>query len=155
TAVAPTVLDYLGIEPLAGMDARSLLGLLRGQEDDTSEEGFAFSEDVWIGPAAHAVRSRDWKLIERGEELPERFLDSDARRAIHRRVSVLAKEMLFDLGSDPRERTNRMTEDAVTADRLRGLLRRRFGSAARAKSEGDIPVEGEALERLRSLGYVQ
>lgn len=154
TAVAPTLLEFLGVAPPPGMEGRSLLDLLRGREASAKRDRLAFSEDVWIGPARRAVFDRDWKLIEQGEDLPERFLDSEARRAIQRAVAGLDARLLFHLPSDPGERRSRAAAEAAVADRLAGhLLERR--AARPAGSGGEIPVEGDALERLRSLGYVE
>jgi len=155
TAVAPTVLDFLDVEPPDGTDGRSLLGLLRGQQASGEKEWLALSEDVWIGPATRAIRTRDWKLIEQGEDLPERFVENDRRRAIHQKVGQLSARMLFHLPTDPRERTNRLADQMEVADGLRGQLQRRLASRARASPEAEIQVEGEALDRLRALGYVQ
>jgi arylsulfatase A-like enzyme len=154
TAVAPTLLEFLGVEPPPGMEGRSLLDLLRGREASERPERLAFSEDVWIGPARRAVFDRDWKLIEQGEDLPERFLDIEARRAIQRAVAKLDARLLFHLPSDPGERRSRAAAETAVADRLAGHLHERR-AARPAGSGGEIPVEGDALERLRSLGYVE
>jgi arylsulfatase A-like enzyme len=155
TAVAPTVLDFLDVEHPEGMDGRSLLGLLRGQQPSGEEDWLAFSEDVWIGPETRAIRTRDWKLIEQGDDLPERFVENERRRAIHKKIGQLSARMLFHLKADPREQTNRLADQIEMADGLRGRLQKRLASRARASPEGEIQVEGEALDRLRALGYVQ
>jgi arylsulfatase A-like enzyme len=154
TRVAPTVLDFLGVKPPGGMEGRSLLGVIGG-ETETEGEGLAFSEDVWIGPAERAIRTREWKLIEKGETLPERFIDREQRRLIAQGVSALASRMLFHLPTDPRERYDRLTSSAQVAARLGGLLNVRLVRGSRAGPDAEIEVEGEVLDRLRALGYLQ
>jgi arylsulfatase A-like enzyme len=156
TAVAPTVLGLLGIEPPEGMRGRRLAPVLRGGPETGEQEWTAFSEDVWIGPARRAVRTEAYKLVERGEDLPERFVVNDQRRAIQKKVLALPAQMLFHLPSDPGERKNLVAEQATEALRLRQLLSARFSAAYQAGSEsGEIAVEGDALERLRALGYLK
>jgi arylsulfatase A-like enzyme len=152
TAVAPTLLDFLGVKLPDGMDGRSLLGLIGGQPE---AEGLAFSEDVWIGPATRAVRTRAWKLIEKGEVLPERFVDTENRRLISKGVDALAPRMLFELAVDPREQENQLGSGGPVAARLGHLLGERLARGSPAGPDAEIEVEGEVLDRLRALGYVQ
>jgi arylsulfatase A-like enzyme len=154
TVVAPTVLDALGVQPPGGMDGRSLLGALRG-EPGGDEEGLAFSEDVWIGPATRALRTRDWKLVEKGEPMPERFLDNDVRRAIARGIEALAPRMLFRLSTDPREQENALTSNAPVAARLDDLLKAHRAGGSNTTPGAGIEVEGDVRDRLRALGYVE
>jgi arylsulfatase A-like enzyme len=154
TAVAPTLLDFLGAKLPDGMDGRSLLGLIGGRPE-AEGDGLAFSEDVWIGPATRAVRTRDWKLIERGEVLPERFVDNEDRRLISQGVDALAPQMLFELAVDPREQENQLGSDGPVAARLGRLLGARLAAGSHAGPDAEIEVEGEVLDRLRALGYVQ
>ena len=158
TAVGPTVLAFLGVSPPAAMDGRNLLGVLRGERGQGDEkEWLAFSEDVWIGPSTYAARSAAWKLIVQGEDLPEHFLDNNRRRAIRTAVGRLDREMLFHLPSDARERENRRGHEADRLSRLRGGLRTHVTRLAAGGdgSGGPIAVEGEVIERLRALGYVE
>jgi arylsulfatase A-like enzyme len=148
TRVAPTMLAFLGVLPPDGMEARGL-----PTTAPSNAEGLAFSEDVWIGPAARAVRTRDWKLIERGEDLPERFVDRDERRRIVARVGALSSRMLFHLPTDPGEREDRLASRETVATRLAGLLDAGLNRGPRVGPDAEIEVE--VVERLRALGYVQ
>lgn len=154
TVVTPTILDLLGVEGPGGMDGHSVRGLL-GAGPEGEEEGLAFSEDVWIGRATRAARSRTWKLIERGETLPELFLDREARRLISREVDALPPRMLFHLPSDPRERENRLAGEQKVAARLGRSLDEKLAGGSRGPTESAIEVEGEVLDRLRALGYLR
>jgi arylsulfatase A-like enzyme len=153
TTVAPTILALLGVRRPKEMDGQDLQKLMRGETD--GRDSVAFSEDVWIGPATRAARIRDWKLIEKGEELPERFVDRDLRRAILQQVTTLAPQMLFHLPRDPAERDNRLATDGDMATRLHDLLKGRLALSTHAGADADLEVEGETLERLRALGYVR
>jgi arylsulfatase A-like enzyme len=153
TAVVPTVLDFLGFSAGLAPPGRSLLRLLDGPPLD--QESLAFSEDVWIGAETRAARSREWKLVERGEPLPEPFVDRDTRRTIARALDAVGPRMLFHLPSDPRERENRMGAGEPVAERLASALAARLVRGPRAGPDGEIEVEGEVLERLRALGYVR
>jgi hypothetical protein len=97
------------------------------------------------------------KLVVQGDELPERVLDNPRRRAIHAAVVRLEPEMLFRLPQDARERENLWRKEPGPGAALRDRLRAHEARLAppQATREGRIAVEGEALERLRALGYVE
>jgi arylsulfatase A-like enzyme len=154
TAVAPTVLEYLGVTAPDGIDGRSLLGIL-ATPPDAEDEGLAFSEDVWIGPATRAVRTRDWKLIEKAEVLPERFVDVPLRRVISRQIKTMPRRRLFHLPTDPKEQENEVASHEALAARLGDLLHARGAGASHVKPATEMKVEGEVRDRLRALGYVQ
>jgi arylsulfatase A-like enzyme len=154
TVVAPTVLEFLGVPRVAGMTGTSLL---RADADgrEAREEGVAFSEDVWIGPATRAVRTREWKLLEQGETLTERFIDRDSRRTLAESIRALPPRMLFHLVTDPGERHNVLGSREPVATRLHGVLSARLDGGVHAGPDADVEVEGEVLERLRALGYLK
>ena len=113
---------------------------------------------MWIGPRAYALRAAKEKLIVRGDDLPERFLDSPRRRAIKEAVGHLPPEMLFRFPEDQEERVNLALREPPWAASLRDRLRaHRAGLAPpQASAEGGrIAVEGDVLDRLRALGYVE
>ena len=61
---------------------------------------------------------------------------------------------LFHLGDDPQEQASRLTTDAEVATRL--IARLEAMHAFRSEPFGPAPAsDGEAFERLRSLGYVE
>ena len=155
TAIAPTVLELLGIEAPAEMEGRRLAAVLRGEPLAGEREWRAFSEDVWIGPARRAIRTEAFSLIEKGEDLPERFVVNDQRRAIQRKVLDLPARMLFHLPTDPGELKNLLPGREAEVAWLHQLLSARLPATSRAGPErGEIPIEGDARERLRALGYI-
>src|SRR6185503_4876836 len=129
--VAPTILDLLGAPPLAAPRARSLRGTIDGR-DQAAPPVYA---ETWVpklymnGAALRALRTERFKLIEAPR--PE----------------------LYDLGRDPGETDNRIAADPETASRLRAELQRLTAGGDAAMSLGG-PVDGEAAEKLKALGYL-
>jgi len=131
--VMPTVLDLLGAPVPAAVRGRSLRPLLAGRADPArvayAESYYARYHYGW-SPLL-SLRDDRYKLIEAPE--PE----------------------LYDLVADPGEAHNIIAARPKIADGLRAHLqelRKEVGSDA-----GDgapTAVDGEAAERLRSLGYV-
>jgi arylsulfatase A-like enzyme/Flp pilus assembly protein TadD len=127
--IAPTVLELLGLAPLANIDGVSLAGHLHDTRTPLSPS-YLETRLPWIffgWSPLRAVRERDWKLIEAPR--PE----------------------LYDLASDPAEQRNLIEQRPDQARRLRALLdeieqRPAVGSSGLA--------DEEALARLRALGYV-
>ena len=127
--VAPTVLDLLGLPPLAPADGLSLRPALEGRRLDLPP-AYVETLQPYLGygwaplSGLHAGRV---KLI-------------DAPRP-----------ELFDLSSDPGETRNLHDRDPHRATRLQELLAERRAKGARPATAADDP---QVLERLRSLGYV-
>lgn len=82
--VMPTILDALGVEPPAGVQGRSMLPLLRGDEGARGRESVLMQEREAPDLAARgleperitqwAVRTQDWKLVHYpGEEFGELY----------------------------------------------------------------------------------
>lgn len=127
--LAPTVLDLLGLPPLASVDGVSLRPVLEGRKLELPPAYFETLQPFlgygWAPLSGlHAGRV---KLI-------------DAPRP-----------ELYDLSSDPGETRNTHERDAHRASRLAELLVARRSRGLRAASASDDP---QVLERLRSLGYV-
>jgi arylsulfatase A-like enzyme/Tfp pilus assembly protein PilF len=128
--VAPTVLDLLEAPPLAAPHARSLRKAIEGGADAAPA---AYAE-TWVpklymnGAVLRALRTDRFKLI-------------DAPRP-----------ELYDLSVDPGETRNRFEAEPETARRLRAELDRLTAGAGAAMSVGR--VDSEAVEKLRSLGYL-
>ena len=118
--VMPTILDALGVEPPAGVQGRSMLPLLRGDEDARGRESVLMQEREAPDLAARglaperisewAVRTQEWKLVHYpGEEFGE----------------------LYDLRSDPGEFVNLWGDPGYGAQRteLERLLLDRIAEA--------------------------
>jgi arylsulfatase A-like enzyme len=137
--VAPTLLDLLGLPPLAAAEGRSFRGLLEGRPMPEREPVFLEankpqSPDFEAGTAwrnerkLRAVRSAHWKLLER----PRR-----------------AQRQLFDLVLDPREIA------PLEVDAQHALLGEALDAWAGAptRAEQPAPLDPATTRRLEELGY--
>jgi arylsulfatase A-like enzyme/DNA-binding SARP family transcriptional activator len=129
----PTIFDLLAVPADQKIDGVSLAALLRGERRESPPPSYAES----YYPRFHygwselrAIRADGWKAID------------------------APKRELYNLRQDPGERKNLYAEQQPLADRMLGELAR----TAREMSGGDQTVvrqpDREAMERLRSLGYV-
>lgn len=131
--VMPTVLDAVGLPPFAGMRGRSLVdpAQRRGPDDLILLE----THRPQAQRTKYALRGGDWKFIWTPEE---------------------ERQELYNLADDPGEKDNLADRDP---ERTATWLRRLETTLAAARSAGpdasDLEVDAEALEILRSLGYVQ
>jgi arylsulfatase A-like enzyme len=131
--VAPTIADMFGLLGEGGSDrefeGRTLWPVIAGAPG----KRLAVSRSVWDRPL-YAVRAGRHKLI---------------------RDTRSGEEHLYDAAADPREQSDRLSDDPLRAAALRedlfewlGRLRRRPGGGAVAQ------LTIEQCENLRSLGYV-
>ncbi len=133
--IAPTILDYAGLEPASQMQGISLRGALRGREPQPRSLYFeALSGSLSFGwSPLEGVRRGRWKYI---------------------RSSV---DELYDLAEDPGELSDLQgTQSGMTADMRDELDRMLTDWAARPDSAETtaVPLDREELEMLASLGYV-
>jgi choline-sulfatase len=128
--LAPTILDLLGGPPLLAAHGRSLRSAISGGLGATPA---AYAETYvpklyMNGAALRSLRTDRFKLIEAPR--PE----------------------LYDLARDPGETDNRFAAEPETVGRLRAELQRLTAGGETAMSVG--PVDGEAAEKLKALGYL-
>jgi arylsulfatase A-like enzyme len=125
--VFPTILDLLGMPPLAGAQGRSLL-----QRSAAERKPFALSYSMEL--AATSLRSSRFKYIRNRGGEPE----------------------YYSLVPDPGERHNVLREDPARYERaaeLEAHERRLAAVGKRPAAERRAPGS-EEVERLRSLGYL-
>ena len=153
--VMPTILGLAGIPPdNLPLQGRDLTGVLttgaaldpeyrvffqrrRYQEKQVPTfpvEGVVFGRPLPVRGSKYGVRQGSWKYIEAPME---------------------GTRELYDLSSDPAEKTNLLSQNRQLADELAGRL-----EDWRNEQDGLVVGPGheaaeEELERLRSLGYVQ
>ena len=120
--VLPTLLALCDVPAPEGLDGRSLLPLLDGQD---AEARVAFAEDWLRAQPSLALRTSEWKLIDG----PEREI--------------------YRLADDPHE-------DRSLADAPDALLRAWTDARARLvpREAPRHTLDGETLQNLRALGYV-
>lgn len=134
--VFPTVLEALGIQCPKGVEGKSLIPLINGGADATTEfaflETFPFPEKC---PPRHAVRTETAKLIWREQPPAE-----------------IAKEF-YDLGSDSGEKQNLYATDPDAA-RLDAVLSDWIAPAGLCPAPIPTATESGRWKILKSLGYV-
>ena len=132
--LVPTLLAALGVETNAPLSGRALaLG-----DASVPEDGEA-TVDTWFGERAlQALVVPPWKIV-----LP--------------RLVLAARPEVYDLRQDPAERTNLARRHPMligyAKQRLAELEAAHAGELATADEHAE-PVNPDALERLRALGYV-
>ena len=119
--VAPTILEYAGVERPQSVDGESLIGLMRGDPVKWRRE--LFLENLFTGrdtPLSEGVRTKRWKYI-RYFKAPDPYRESD----LHFAGRTPVFEQLFDLEADPRETRNLVaaSQHAETLARLRKSCR--------------------------------
>jgi arylsulfatase A-like enzyme/Flp pilus assembly protein TadD len=133
----PTVLDLLGVAPPAGvtLEGRSVAAAMRG---GTSEGDFPSYAESLV-PLVHygwsdlrSIRDGRWKYI------------------------LAPRAELYDLSTDPGERTNLLDAQPARARALRAALESelRKEQSALAGDPGAAAVPPDLLEKLGALGYV-
>lgn len=105
--VAPTVVDLMGLEPLAGFQGKSLVPEIYGAEPQSREPLLLELAEDSNNPARRAIVVGDYKLIS---------FDGGARKA------------LFDLKSDPGETKDLAKENPEKLAELAKLLDESFGA---------------------------
>jgi choline-sulfatase len=128
--LAPTLLDLAGMPPLPGAQGRTLLPLVRGGRQEPasaySETYFPLFFMNWA--ALRSIQDDRWKFI-------------DAPEA-----------ELYDLASDPHERSNLAARDPARAAALRRALDSVSGTGAGAMTTAK--PDRDAIEKLAALGYI-
>ena len=127
--VAPSVLDALGLPPLAGARGSSWWRALRegdGQPGGAPRYAFSEAAEYWDGFQATSVRSPHFKVIRRGAR----------------------EEEIYDLVEDPQEERNLAGRPHLALRALRGQLEAFGGAPAAPQPDRDTQ------ETLRALGYV-
>ena len=133
--VMPTVLDVVGGEPAKDIQGRSLLQRMPDlplYSESYPRMDIIMRENPERQRVERAIFAGRWKYI----------------------TSTTGKHELYDLFADPGEKTNLYREGDPTSQQLRAQLE---GWLKEAKTRTNVPVtvEGEAIERLRSLGYIR
>lgn len=139
--VVPSILDWVSVkvpsELRTPFDGESLIGLTEASEDSPHPYLFFASNDYW------GVRSHDYQLNIQTRDNPQYALEPVA---------------LFNLRIDPNETKNLIKSNPDTVARLKNVLVRRRAVQNEAAESNDArfgTLSKEALENLRSLGYIR
>ncbi len=131
--VMPTLADLAGISAPPGLQGRSLVGLMRG--DDSRHPRPVYMELFPPKPHLLAIRMGPWKLI--------------------RDLGPSAGVSLYDLPSDPGEHRNVAPAHRKLVSKLQRTMARWYRSLPPAPSQEDVPLKNKKIEEeLRSLGYI-
>ena len=136
----PTVLDYLGIPPPAGIRGRSLLPLLMNEGQGSSLPPYFATETYYAGSDKLAAHSPEWTYIENRDGQP----------------GVNALELQPAGGAQNGRLTDQIEERPDVARKLADHLReweRRFPKSP-STQPADQPSD-DVLEQLKALGYVK
>lgn len=128
--LTPTLLDLAGIPPLAGAQGQSLLPLARGGRQGPAS---AYSETYF------PLFFMNWAPLRAIQDDRWKFIDAPAPE-------------LYDLATDPHERSNLATREPARAAALRRALDSVSGTGAGVMATA-IP-DREAIEKLAALGYI-
>ena len=139
--VAPTVLDWLGLQLTPGFRGRSLLPLAAGEE--AGGERLVYSKTERFN-SKQAVRSAAHKLIHTVDIGMNSF-----------GVPVEPGYELYDLRSDPREQKNIYSESSAVAQDLKKALLHWLATREPAEPGEEVEFTEKEKKRLRSLGYLR
>jgi arylsulfatase A-like enzyme len=141
--IAPTVLEILSLNPLQGVEGKSLVGLMSKEEEEgaAGRKNYAYSQTPYRGgyyfkaKELQSVRSNDWKLI------------YDVRTK---------KYELFNLYEDPAEK-NDVASSQIAARRELELALSKFDNAFRRRADRTekVYMDQTTLKQIKSLGYVK
>jgi arylsulfatase A-like enzyme len=147
TDIAPTVLDYTGIDGLSDADGQSL--------QNTIHDGESIDREFVLADEAHTqrrrmIRTQNKKLIyDVAEDTTCRYCE----------IQHAPEEELFELNNDPDETENCVSREEQTVDQLRTKAEK---AARELKSRSPAQTGSEAIryddeeeihERLEALGY--
>ncbi len=141
----PTVFDLVGLPPLPGADGRSLLPLIMAAANGDSGESFRRTG------IAHL--DRRWGTPDVSDPLVS-VTEGDKRLMWHAKRPAQTK--LFDLASDPGEKTNLFDPEDPEAVRLQELAQQYYegGESPWGVEPTKVQLDELRLNQLRALGYV-
>jgi len=141
--LAPTLVEFLQLRGSERMQGRSLLPLMSGRSDAAAD--YVFSEGGYSKKYQRVIRNGRWKLI----HVPSAF-DRGWMQGL--------PFELYDVATDPGERTNLIEDQPKVAARLESELLRWMESAEPmpgVSASEDVTIDEATREELRTLGYLR
>ncbi|MEJ2084916.1 MAG: sulfatase [Acidobacteriota bacterium] len=142
--IAPTVLDFLGLEIPPEVEGTSLVPLVEGRPEP-GRIGYAEALNTLD---AHAPE----KLPEHQKDLLFSVVDGDWKLIYHREFPENSE--LYHLSDDPGELDNVIEDYPKEAKRLMAWLSRSKAMEIELR-EPEGPIDPDALRKLEALGYLQ
>jgi len=134
--ILPTILALAGIAPPAQAQGKPL-ALVPGAGPVRDS---VFAEEDLEGNVLQAVRTPQWKLITANPGNPRGLQPNE----------------LYDVATDPGEKTDLATKDPTQLETLRAELGNDFIEAKKYAGEGaDTEIDGATQDRLKALGYME
>lgn len=167
--IYPTILELVGLEPPESVMGRSLVPLMRGEDDPHLRDLPTIAELTLVPKVPDGeggVRVADWCYVDRAVtrdgfkriHRARRRFDASARPPDFEGEVLEEWEMLYRVAEDPAESRDLAASEPRTLDRLRDLqekvdraaraLRARLGLVRRGR---DLPPEVRAM--LDQIGY--
>jgi arylsulfatase A-like enzyme len=134
--VRPTLLDLAGVKTDAPMMGRSLRPLLQGEATPEWRERKLFASTFQPRSPRYSLTKLPWRLIMIPSKMPSASFE------------------LYDVGNDPREKTNRIDEQPQVAIEMIQQLVETWRKLPRVKRESAVELDEAHIERLRALGYL-
>jgi len=129
--IAPTLCELMGIQPDPAFVGKSLVALLKGQQEN--DRPVLSQGNMW-GPSGTTWRKNGFKLVRRSPVVPYQLFDINADPQEHN-----------DLSDDVPERCDDMVRDFELI----------LESISTQSVSGQAPsLTEEQIQRLRSLGYL-
>jgi len=130
--MAPSLLELAGAPPIAGIDGRSWVSLVRNGTDPAWRKGFFYyynyEKEFPYTPNVRGVRTGDWKYIRypHGDGSPDRHMAE-----------------LYDLRADPGEDVNLAAkpEHAATLQRLQAELQTLMAASGLTPETDRMPID--------------
>jgi arylsulfatase A-like enzyme len=134
--IAPTILEYLNMDPDKTMQGKSLISLLNSVEDRV----ILAEIDIDSHPRFAAFRRNQKMLLRNADKYVE---SSDS------------KHLLFDLSSSEGEKRNLISERPELRQSMSMELRTIFGALEKLQHQGTGEIDEETREKLKALGYIE
>ena len=165
--LAPTMMDWAGLEPGERMQGYSLVDLMAGAETEVRD--LLFAENLWTNwfgnPRIESIRKGRWKYIRyfrndfgappKDRSPYEVYSDRAALYQVHRSASIEGEppvyEELFDLDGDPKEEHNLALDPKhqTLMEELRQLCQQEVTKAGGQEEPWVLPYTADLIKKWK------
>ena len=136
--IAPTVLEWAGLEPPNDIQGASLIPLL---SSDSSPDPADSEQRLAYGESIEPLTMFDSSIL--------RFVREGNIKYIHKK-----NPELYDVAADPGELHNLAAEREEDVGRMQSRLESLIAAAGKTDADARVTMTAESQEMLRGLGYV-